>query len=242
VSREVFPPTRHSAVLALQSDDPEVRSRCHDRIASVYYRPVYTHVRLRWRKTPDEALDLTQVFFEFAFESGLFAAYDPSRGRFRTYVRFCLDRVVAKQALAERRLKRGGHLQFASADVAEIENEIGRLAAHEDIESHFDREWTRSLFASSVAELRSTLERAGKTRYFQVFERYELDDTAAERPSYAVIAEQLGVKVTDVTNYLHAARRELRKIVLVRLREITGSEEEFRDEARAVLGIEVDQA
>jgi hypothetical protein len=41
-----------------------------------------------------------------------------------------------------------------------------------------------------------------------------------------------------VTNHLHWARRELRKAVLEKLRETTASEEEFRDEARALLGVE----
>jgi hypothetical protein len=47
------------------------------------------------------------------------------------------------------------------------------------------------------------------------------------------------VPVTTVTNHLFWARREFRRLVLERLREITGSEREFREEARAVLGVDV---
>jgi len=42
----------------------------------------------------------------------------------------------------------------------------------------------------------------------------------------------------DVEEYLAAARREFRRLVLERLRELTGSEREFRDEARLILGID----
>jgi hypothetical protein len=42
--------------------------------------------------------------------------------------------------------------------------------------------------------------------------------------------------VTDVTNYLAFARREFRRCVLEQLREMTGSEEEFRREAHFLLG------
>ena len=41
-----------------------------------------------------------------------------------------------------------------------------------------------------------------------------------------------------MTNHLAYARREFRRIALERLREMTGSEEEFRREARALLGVE----
>ncbi len=40
-----------------------------------------------------------------------------------------------------------------------------------------------------------------------------------------------------MTNYLAFARREIRRLVLEKLREITATEEEFRAEAAAVLGV-----
>jgi hypothetical protein len=42
-----------------------------------------------------------------------------------------------------------------------------------------------------------------------------------------------------VNNYLAAARRDFRRIVIEKLREITATEEEFRNEARSLLGVEV---
>ena len=42
--------------------------------------------------------------------------------------------------------------------------------------------------------------------------------------------------MTDVTNYLAFARREFRRLLLEKLREITSSEEELEAEARALLG------
>ena len=44
--------------------------------------------------------------------------------------------------------------------------------------------------------------------------------------------------VTDVTNELAWARRAFREIVLARLREVCASDEEFRAEARDLLGID----
>ena len=43
----------------------------------------------------------------------------------------------------------------------------------------------------------------------------------------------------DVTNYLAAARRKFRELVLAGLRDLTATEEEFRAEARALLGVKL---
>jgi hypothetical protein len=42
--------------------------------------------------------------------------------------------------------------------------------------------------------------------------------------------------VTEVTNALAWARREFRRIALERLREMCGSDDEFRRETKAVFG------
>ena len=64
------------------------------------------------------------------------------------------------------------------------------------------------------------------------------DSETAERPRYQDLAAEFELPVTQVTNHLHWARRELRQIVLETLRAITASEEEFRAEARALFGTE----
>ncbi len=45
--------------------------------------------------------------------------------------------------------------------------------------------------------------------------------------------------MSSVTNYLAFSRREFRKLLLEKLREVTGSEAEFRSEARRLLGVAV---
>ena len=57
-------------------------------------------------------------------------------------------------------------------------------------------------------------------------------------PRYADLASRFGVPVTQVANYLHWARNRFRGHVLETLRSLTGSEAEFREEARALLGRE----
>lgn len=229
-------------MLAVGSDDPAERARSFEILVRAYWKPVYKHLRVRWRLESEHAEDLTQGFFARALEQRMFSAYDPARALFRTYLKMCLDRHVMKDAESRLRQKRGGGAVTLSLDFPAAERELEGLAtpAPETIESYFDREWTRHLLGMSVDALRERCEQSGKQSgkqlSFRVFERYVLDDGPTERPSYAELATELGIKVTDVTNYLAFARREFRRLLLEKLREITGSEEEFEAESRALLG------
>ena len=233
-----FPATRRSAVLAVGSDDPAERARSFEILVRAYWKPVYKHLRVRWRLSGEQAADLTQGFFARALEQRMFSAYDTARARFRTYLRTCLDRHVLKDAESRMRQKRGGGAVMLSLDFPAAERELEELAAPapETIESYFDREWTRHLVGMTVDALRERCASSGKELTFRVFERYVLEDGPAERPSYAELAAELGIKVSDVTNYLAFARREFRRLLLEQLRELTGSDEEFEAESRTLLG------
>jgi hypothetical protein len=50
------------------------------------------------------------------------------------------------------------------------------------------------------------------------------------------LATEFGIPATQVTNWLAATRRDFRAIVLETLRDLAGTDEEFREEARALLG------
>jgi RNA polymerase sigma factor (sigma-70 family) len=241
MTRGGFPTTIVSQVLAIQSADPAARARSLDVIAEAYYKPVYKYTRLRWKKPEEEAREITQDFFATAFETGTFARYDPEQARFRTFIRVCLDRFIAKRHRSKSALKRGGGSTVLSFDFEGIEREIARApdASVESAEQYFDTEWIRHLLGSSIDALRERCALAEKSEHFAVFERLDLCEEPAERPSYAEVAQSLGLSVTDVNNRLAWARREFRRIVLDKLRELTATEEEFRSEAHAVLGIRV---
>lgn len=242
-----FPTTRGSAVGAIASEDPAERAVALETLVRAYWRPVYAHVRLRWRRSAEDARDVTQGFFARAIENRQLGSYAPDQSRFRTYLRAALDHYVTDLARHEGRQKRGGGVSSLSLDFDGAEEAIaidGSLAAHEAtaIDAHFDREWKRSLFAAALAALETTTARQGKEIYFEVFRRYVLEPelSLAAPPSYADIARDCSITVTDVTNYLSWTRRELRARVIDELRAITVNDEELRDEARAMLGIEVD--
>lgn len=236
-----FPETRGSAIASVASEDPAARARAFDVIVRAYWKPVYAHLRLRWRRPPEDARDLVQGFFARAFEKRHLAGYDPTRARFRTYLRGALDNFVAEEARRAARDKRGGGLERLSLDFEVAEEELARNGPRDPsrLETCFDEEWTRRRFEASLAALERTCREAGKEVHLEIFRRYVLApglDDPEERPTYAALATELGVAVTDVTNHLSWARRTFRECVVEELRAITATEEELREEASALLG------
>ena len=232
-----FPVTNHSAIIRARSDDQIVRRRAFDTILASYWKPAYKYIRLKWQAGNEDAKDLTQGFFATAFEKNYFATYDARKASFQTFLRTCLDGFVANERKAGQRLKRGGDMDHYQLDFAAAEDELAAHAASAlSPEDYFHREWVRWMFTLAVEAFRRRCDEMGRGVHFQIFERYDLSD---DEVSYASLAAEFGLDNATVNNYLAAARREFRRIVLEKLREITATDEEFRAEARSLLGIDV---
>lgn len=236
-----FPLTRNSAIVALKQGDAEMRKVALNQIISLYWAPVYRYLRLRWNKDSETAADLTQGFFLSVLEKEFLSTFDSTKARFRTFLRLCLDRYVAKQIESATRLKRGGDFQHLSLDFDTIERDLAyRTAANPQTpEELFDQEWIRNLFSSAVEKLKEEYQHDGKSTHYAIFERYDLQSLDSdEKTSYHELADTYSLTVETVTNYLAAARRDFRKIVLALLREMTSTDEEYRDEVRSILGVD----
>jgi DNA-directed RNA polymerase specialized sigma24 family protein len=230
-----FPATNHSAIINARSDDRSVRRRAFDTILASYWKPAYKYIRLKWRADNEDAKDLTQGFFASAFEKNYFATYDARKASFQTYLRTCVDGFVANERKAGSRLKRGGDIDHYQLDFAAAEHELAAHAAPTlSPEEYFHREWVRWMFTLAVDAFRQRCEESGRAVHFQLFERYDLSD---DEVSYASLAKDFRLDTTTVTNYLAAARRDFCRVVLEKLREITATDEEFRTEARSLLGV-----
>lgn len=238
-AQDRFPLTRASLLVAVRSPQVEERSRALEALISAYWKPVYKYIRIHWNKSNEDAKDLTQEFFTRLLQKDFLDKYDPGRARLRTFLRVCVDGLVQNEHKAAHRLKRGGDAQFHSLDFESAEGELQQLEIPdpESVEDFFNREWARSVFELSLARLRSECDARGKMVHFRLLELYDVED-AGKDLTYEEVARQFGLKASDVTNYLSYARREFRKIVLEHLRETTATEDEFRREARALLGVD----
>lgn len=231
-----LPATRESLVAALGTAGEEARQRALELIGRAYLVPVTALLAFRWHLPRADAEDLAQEFFARAIEKSWFQRFDASRGRFRTFLRRCLDDFARAEHRDAQRDKRGGGAVHVALDdapsLASDGDETDRL---------FEREWARSVLSMASAALRDECARSpGRAVAWGLFERYDLSDARDEdRPTYASLAAEFGEPVTQVTNQLAWARRRFRELVLDTLRALTADDAEFRAEVRALLGIEV---
>jgi DNA-directed RNA polymerase specialized sigma24 family protein len=234
-----FPATRQSVLERVRSVDDGVRRDAFGDLAAGYWKPSYHYLRLQWRLTAEEAEDAVQAFFATAFEKDYFQRYDPAHAKFRTFLRVCLDRFVQNLRKAARADKRGGGATLLSLDFPGAERELDEMAAAiADPDRFFHDETVRFLFARTVASLQAACAEAGRDVTFAVFERHDL--APAADTSYATVARDLGISVSQVTNHLHAARRQFRDLALVHLRALSATDDEYRREAREIFGLEIE--
>jgi DNA-directed RNA polymerase specialized sigma24 family protein len=235
-----FPVTNHSAIINVRSEHHLIRQRAFDTILASYWKPAYKYIRLKWHTDNEDAKDLTQGFFASAFEKNYFATYDPTKASFQTFLRTCLDGFVANERKADRRFKRGGDMDHYQLDFAAADAELASHGSPSTLtpEDYFHREWVRWMFTLAVEAFRQRCNESGHSIHFQLFERYDLSEDDRE-VSYGSLAKEFGLDAAKVNNYLAAARRDFRRIFLEKLREITATDEEFRTEARSLLGVDV---
>lgn len=219
-----FPSTMWSRLIHSPRDPVSL-----DYLIRSYWKPAYLYVRRKWGRRNEDAKDLVQDFFARVLETGWLEKASPDKGSFRRFLKASLENFLRNAHRDAKAQKRGG-----GAVVIPLEalGEADALATREgDPEALFDREWLEAAFERTLPKLREAYEAEGKSVYWEVFRRYEL-----ERPeggmSYELLARDLGIEVSAVRNYLHHARERWRRMVREELRETTSGPEPFSAEVR----------
>ncbi|MCE9584084.1 MAG: hypothetical protein K8T20_16490 [Planctomycetes bacterium] len=224
-----FPET-HWSVIAGSRDRsaPQWRERV-EQLARLYWKPIYRHLRIQWRMPNEEAKDATQQFFAQLVEGKYLKEVAESRGRFRAWVKACLDNFVRQAGREAGRLKRGGGVEIVPLDAGD-DAPLDPPAPGEPVEATLDREWRRVLVAEAVGRLRAAYESEKRSDWFEVFRRIDLPD--AEAPRYRDVAAALGIKESDVDNRLSHARKRLFEIVREIVAESVANPEALENEMR----------
>jgi RNA polymerase sigma-70 factor (ECF subfamily) len=229
-----FPSTVWPAIERLKKGegDPEKEIA---QIVSRYWKPVYACVRIGWKRTNEDAKDLTQEFFLFLIEGGALKAADPARGRFRTYLKTVLRNFLTGEHRKGTAVKRGGTLKGVAIDVADAETRFSAPASA-DPEAVFDLEWARALVSEALTEVGAGLIAGGREVHWKVFEAHDLAE-GADAPSYQDIAVRFALTEHQVKNILQETRRRIRDSVILKIREYALNEEELWEELQYLMGL-----
>lgn len=206
-----YPQTHWSIILS--SGNPVDRQKSLEYLFNLYAPVLYGYFRWLARCGLEEAKDFVQSFFLYLLEHDTLAKADPSRGRFRIFLRtiakgFWRDRKKWDQAE-----KRGGGSPTYSLDPIK-EALWSPTAPGESPDQMFDRAWAKRVLERAVAETESELRAANRPEAFEIF-RVRYIDPGLE--GYEEIAQRVGRTTSQVRHGLAAARdvfrQELRDIV-----------------------------
>jgi RNA polymerase sigma factor (sigma-70 family) len=227
-----FPATVWDDLRNAQSASPGSRREALEELCRRYWKPIYRHLRIAWARSNEDAKELTQAFLLWLIQGDALERYEPGRASFRTYLKSLLRHFVQHHDEALHRLKRGGGI-----DVFSLEDGEGSMAETledprgTDPERAFDRAWREALLSTALKRVRERLSLEGTAGLLRlrVFEAYDLV-SPAERPTHPVLAERLGIKVTDVQNYLFSVREMLRAEVRAEIARTSADEDTLKDE------------
>jgi len=213
-----FPPTAWSLLGHLRDPkDPQVQEYLN-RMIQLYWRPVYKYVRIAWRRSNEDAKDLTQTFFVHLIEGDLLIRANPERGNFRKLLLVALKNFLSNEVRAAQADKRGGGRPIVSLD-GDVED--GGAQDPDDPGAAFEAQWARQLLERAIDLLKDRC----RPEVFTAFRRFHLEEGSVRE-----IASDLRATEAQVAHFLQDARAALRGIVTEEIRQYVQDEGEIARE------------
>jgi RNA polymerase sigma factor (sigma-70 family) len=213
-----FPATAWSLLSRLRDPkDPRVQEYLN-RMMQMYWRPIYKYVRIAWKRSNEDAKDLTQAFFIHLLEGDLLAKADPERGNFRKLLMTALRNFLANELRAGHAQKRGGGRVIVSLDAGVDE---GGASDPNDPQEAFESQWARELLGRAIDKLSKTV----RPPVFAAFRRFHLEDAGVRQ-----ISAELKATEAQVGHFIQDARTVLRRLVMDEIREYVTDETEIARE------------
>jgi RNA polymerase sigma factor (sigma-70 family) len=227
-----FPTTRWS--LVLQAGDPHapLAQESLAELCGSYWYPLYAYIRRRGHD-PEQARDLTQDFFTRALEKGLLAEADPSRGRFRSFLRTVCAHFLANRRDWDQARKRGGGRTILSIDSVDAEGRYSRELADElTPERIFDRSWALTLLGRVLDQLGREYDEAGKARTFEALRGMLSGEPDVH--SYVAVAARLSTSEGAARVAAHRLRRRYGELLRQEIAATLAEPADVDDEIRAL--------
>ena len=167
-----FDKTRWSMVLeAMQSRAPGAPQALAE-LCGRYWRPLYTFARRRGR-SPEDAQDFVQGFFEHLIGSRGLATVERSKGRFRSFLLASLQNFMAAETRRARAEKRGGCAELIRLDWEDAEAGLAFEPADQlTPETLYDAQWALLLLRRATERLQQEQAVAGKAETFRTLKGF----------------------------------------------------------------------
>jgi RNA polymerase sigma-70 factor (ECF subfamily) len=202
-----FVSTQWSLVLAAPENPALLES-----LLNIYLGPIYAYIR-RAEPEGDRAADLTQEFVsQIILQRGLLERADPSRGRFRTFLKSALANFLVDQhRRATTRARRPGTPVLNGLRLDQIEP-----LAEDDPDAAFDRQWATTLLATTLTRLEADCIACHQELHWRAFLTAVLQPSLRHTtpPSMPDLARQLGLSSGDqASSMIQTVRRKFRRFL-----------------------------
>ena len=228
-----FATTHWNVVLAARDDRSPEATAALEQLCRTYWRPLYSFLR-RSGHSPDDAMDLTQGFFERLLEKRALTAADPERGRFRSFLLASLKNFVADVHDKAHAQKRGGGMSFISLDEQEAEDSYAKEPSHTQTpDKIFERRWAVTVLEQTLARLRSAyVPKEGQPSFAQLKAFLFRGEQTVH---FAEAAERLGAKPSTLRSTVSRLRARYREELRQVVADTVLSPGEIEDEIRYLM-------
>ena len=231
----VFGTTHWSVVLAAGGASAPEAMAALAKLCQTYWYPLYCCVR-RHGRSPEDAQDLTQAFFEKLIARNQISLADRERGRFRTFLLRSLENFLHNEHEKASTQKRGGGRAVISWDAQSAEERYNSEPSTDLSPAElFDRRWASTLISETLTRLRRELAMTGRAELFDHLEpNLWGDDTSTP---YAEIAASLDMTAVAVKVTMHRLRARFRTLLREEIIHTVADPEEVEDELQRLFRI-----
>lgn len=227
-SPQPFPDTQWSSVF---TDPAADRERWRARLGGMF--EAYRGPVVCWFRAAcgggEGAEDLCQGFFVRLMERDVLAAFDPSRGRFRHFLKGALRNFVREHWRAERALRRAGPLvDLEASGAVDMVADAALLQPDLAFDHAFAAMVAQQAVTRLVDECRGTPRADDCDLFLDYYVRGRLD-------TYEAVAAQCGRTRDQVKNLLSAMRERFHVALMAVLRETTANPDEALASLREIL-------
>jgi DNA-directed RNA polymerase specialized sigma24 family protein len=232
-----FPATAWSCIEAVRDPHHPKYVAAVNRLLTTYWRPACRFLRQKYPAAPDPE-GLTQQFFLTLVTRGWLARADPTRGRFRDFLktllkRFAFDHVVRapEQTQFERRFV-SIHSLMDDADRAY------EPPAGETPEEAFDKEWKAALLRTvrdNLGALYAATSDPDERQRFEIFAACTFVERGEDQPTQDALAERFGVSRDRVRYALDQVRKRWERLLRQEVRDQVGADVDVEEEIRKLL-------
>jgi RNA polymerase sigma-70 factor (ECF subfamily) len=187
MTQHINPNTNPTIFLRLRATDEKPREVAWDEFAARYAPIISSFVFQLGGKAQDVDDVVQEVLLGFFLRSPTFV-YDPSKGRFRSYLRVCTWRVLQQRL--------GKAARFNGAPLDQIDPQSVA------IEQIWEDIWAQEMLRRALDEIRAEI---GDSRTFNAFEQFVIFEESA-----ATIAQRLEMHVNSVYRAKDEVMRQLR--------------------------------